>query len=212
MKGQLIKGALAAVLGLSLVGGGTYAAFNDVEAVNAKVEAGTLDLAVSPKVVFNISNLKPGDMMDRNFTIMNKGSLNIEKVLMHTSYTVTKNNQPVDAALAKEYADQFYVYWFTTELQPILDGLGKSVSGLTDLTAANHSVDITSYLKPSWLLPMLRPDLPVGDKDHIIMGLRFKNDDEREKNSRLFKQNKFQGLKMEVKFDLEATQYKGEQR
>ena len=69
---KLMSGALSAMLGISLIGGGTWAAFNDIERVNAEFSAGILDLSVSPTVVFDLDELKPGDYMIREFSITNQ--------------------------------------------------------------------------------------------------------------------------------------------
>ncbi|MFS0783740.1 TasA family protein [Bacillus sp. 1P06AnD] len=210
IKRKIITGALSAVLGISLVGGGTWAAFNDVEQVPAKVQAGTLDLAVNPKIVFDVPNLKPGDKMRRNFEITNAGTLDIEKVLMHTSYDVfNKQGKKVnDKALAREFADQYLVTFFTTDGAKIADGLDKTLAELKEKTDKNQSIDITTFIK----VITKDNDLPVGDTDKIVMELFFKDNVTRENNSRKFVQNKFQGYSLKLKFDLEATQYKGAEK
>lgn len=208
IKKMMMKGSLAAILGLSLVTGGTLAAFNDVEQVQSQLAAGTLDLAVNPTVVFNVGNLKPGDWMLRDFSIRNAGTLDIEKVLMYTSFTVKDGDDNVVAdARADEFADQFNLFLLTSDLQPILSGLNKSILELSHMT----DLDITTYLERILFFP-LRPNLPVGDNDHIIMGIDFKNILDREADGILYKQNQFQGWTIEVIFDLEATQFPGEER
>ena len=47
-KKKLGLGVASAALGLALVGGGTWAAFNDIETTQATYAAGTLDLNQSP--------------------------------------------------------------------------------------------------------------------------------------------------------------------
>nr|WP_304218540.1 TasA family protein [Fredinandcohnia onubensis] len=85
-KKKLTIGALSATLGLSLVAGGTWAAFNDVEQTSNTLGAGSLDLKLEPGtnkgIEFNITNLKPGDYMTRKIELVNKGTLAIKEVLM----------------------------------------------------------------------------------------------------------------------------------
>ncbi|MEI4622240.1 TasA family protein [Bacillus cereus] len=88
LKKKLGMGAMTAVLGLSLIGGGTYAYFSDKEVSNNTFAAGTLDLSVDPKVVIDVDNLKPGDEMERGFQLVNKGTLAIGDVKLLTDYTV----------------------------------------------------------------------------------------------------------------------------
>ena len=98
MKKKLGMGIGAAALGLSLIGGGTFAFFNDVEASNNTFAAGTLDLTLNPQTIIDVNNIKPGDKMTRTFKLENTGSLDISKVLLTTKYTVVdpKGNNKED--------------------------------------------------------------------------------------------------------------------
>lgn len=209
LKRKLVAGALTSALGLSLVGGGTWAAFNDVEAASGNYEAGILDLSVNPEIIFDIDKLVPGDHMARDFKIINTGNLDIEKVLMHTDYTVTdKDGNPV----TEDFGSQFKVRWLTSDFQPIITPLNSlTLAELKDLTDQGKSPDITTYLERVWLFP-LKPDLPVNDDDHIIMEVKFINDKEKDSTTGLYLQNKYQGLNLEVDFKFEATQYPGTSR
>ena len=46
---------------------------------NNTFAAGTLDLVANPKAVVDVSNLKPGDTIEKEFKLENKGSLNIKR-------------------------------------------------------------------------------------------------------------------------------------
>ncbi|KGP74122.1 TasA family protein [Pontibacillus yanchengensis] len=209
MKRKLAIGAITAMLGFSLVGGGTYAAFNDVESATGTYTAGELDLSVNPNIIFDIDKLVPGDHMLRDFKITNTGNVDIEKVLMHTDYTVTdKNGNPID----EDLGSQFKVRLLTSDLQPIITPFNSlTLSELKDLTESGNSPDITTYLERVWIFP-LKPNLPINDDDHIVMEVKFINDKQKDTNSGLYLQNKYQGLNLNVQFNLEATQYPGQNR
>ncbi|MBS4219461.1 SipW-dependent-type signal peptide-containing protein [Bacillus sp. FJAT-49711] len=93
IKKKLGLGLASAALGLSLVGGGTFAYFNDVEVNNSSFAAGTLDINVTANgannAIIDVGNLKPGDIMTRTFKLNNIGSLDVSKVLLTSKYTVT---------------------------------------------------------------------------------------------------------------------------
>lgn len=89
LKKKLGLGVASAALGLSLVGGGTYAYFSDTEVTNSTFATGTLNLVANPTTIINISNLKPGDTMLRSFKLENHGTLNIKNVLLNTNYTLS---------------------------------------------------------------------------------------------------------------------------
>ncbi|MFJ1121788.1 TasA family protein [Bacillus thuringiensis] len=88
IKKKLGMGVVTAALGLSLIGGGTYAYFSDKEVSQNTFAAGTLDLSVNPEVVINVDNIKPGDEMERGFQLVNKGTLAIGDVKLLTDYSV----------------------------------------------------------------------------------------------------------------------------
>ncbi|AXF55895.1 TasA family protein [Salicibibacter kimchii] len=86
IKKQLGMGVTTAVLGLTLIGGGTFAYFSDSEETNATFAAGTLDLTAEPTEVINVDNMAPGDSMTRDFELQNTGSLDIDTVTLETDY------------------------------------------------------------------------------------------------------------------------------
>lgn len=126
IKKRLGLGAMSAVMGLSLIGTGTWAAFNDVEKVSATVGAGELNLALGKyqdkSYKFLLSNLKPGDNMTREVVLKNDGSLAIKDVLMaielvnFTDYVPSEGEPGYSAGArangekaALSYLDQFKV-------------------------------------------------------------------------------------------------------
>ena len=80
LKKKLGAGVVSAALGLSLIGGGTYAYFSDQEVTNNKFAAGTLDFAMQPTTSLNLDNLKPGDKILKKFNIKNSGTLDIKDI------------------------------------------------------------------------------------------------------------------------------------
>lgn len=142
IKRNLLSGSLAACLGLSLISGGTWAAFNDKETATASVQAGTLDLKVyqvaGEEDTFNVSNLKPGDSMVRVFGIDNIGSLAIKEVLlsaMATNFVNGTNEYVEDTGLDNtldEYLDQFQVQLLSVVSRSIIDLDPNAVQQLLD--------------------------------------------------------------------------------
>src|SRR5699024_8842928 len=88
IKKQLGVGVMSLALGLSLIGGGTYAYFSDTEQTNNTFAAGTLDLTAEPTTIIDVDNLAPGDSIVRDFELQNSGTLDIEKVFLETDYNV----------------------------------------------------------------------------------------------------------------------------
>jgi spore coat-associated protein N len=89
LKKKLGLGVASAALGLSLVGGGTYAYFSDKAETTGTFAAGTLDLNANPTTIINVDKIKPGDTMLRSFKLANAGSLDIATINLATNYTVT---------------------------------------------------------------------------------------------------------------------------
>ncbi|MFD2882245.1 TasA family protein [Paenibacillus rhizoplanae] len=54
---------------MTLVGGGTFAYFSSTSTSSASFNNGTLSLQSDPSVIVNLSNLKPGDTVLRDFKL-----------------------------------------------------------------------------------------------------------------------------------------------
>lgn len=97
IKKKLGLGVASGALGLAMIGGGTWAAFNDVENLDNNFTAGTLNLGLTPGDTgvanFDIQNLKPGDEMVRTFRLSNTGSLSIQHVWMDITDLDFENGQ-----------------------------------------------------------------------------------------------------------------------
>jgi spore coat-associated protein N len=89
IKKTLGLGVASAALGLSLIGGGTFAYFSDTAQSTATFAAGTLDLTSDPSVIVDIANLKPGDTVTKSFKLKNSGTLDIGSILLKTTTEVT---------------------------------------------------------------------------------------------------------------------------
>lgn len=92
LKKKLGMGIASAALGISLVGGGTFAYFSDSAQTNGTFAAGTLDLNANPTTIINVKDIKPGDTMLRSFELKNDGSLDIATINLVSDYTVTDKN------------------------------------------------------------------------------------------------------------------------
>jgi spore coat-associated protein N len=231
IKRKLGLGVASAALGLSLIGGGTWAAFNDTATINNHFAAGTLDLVVgktnnSTPINFDLSNMKPGDNVQRIFKLNNAGSLAIKEVLLNT----TASNF-VDGTLPSNQADylsQFIIDFMqvdsenpapTFEPRAKVTKTGETLT-LADLVDGNY----VSKIKPEYLgagdkinlAPLTvaagrdaYKGIPVDptDSDNVFIQITFKNDLTKVGND--YVQNKYQGDKINFFFNLEATQWDG---
>jgi len=136
IKKKLGMGLASAALGISLIGGGTYAYFSDTAEQTNTFASGTIVLDVDPTVQVPMENLKPGDWMPRSFELQNNGTLDMEYVDLNTKYTVTKDGVQVSNALANKYAEQLYVQFLknTTGDEPYEVLFEVSLKDLRDLT------------------------------------------------------------------------------
>lgn len=89
IKKTLGLGIASAVLGVSLVGGGTYAYFSDEAVTNNTFAAGTLDLSTNKANIINLDSMKPGDKIIREFELNNIGNLDMSEIILNTEYSVT---------------------------------------------------------------------------------------------------------------------------
>lgn len=185
------KGVMTAALGLSLMGGGTFAYFSDTFETKNTFAAGTLDLSINPNAVVNIDNIKPGDEVYREFTFENKGSLDIYQVLLDTKYTVedAKSDNTDDLA---NHIKVTIMYNTSSATVPVVETtLAQLKEQTPDLTAIDEFVGSTQ-----------RPDgIPPGEKEKMFVLFQFVDNGE--------DQNQFQGDKLQVDWTFNAKQTPG---
>lgn len=180
-------------LGAALIGGGTFAYFSDQEAISNSFAAGTLDLAVDPTVVFDITDMKPGDFGNRWYEIANNGTLDIQNVYLTTDYTVTDAGNDNGAEDFGDYLRVNVKYnWDNGEVVVF----NKTLAELKAMTGSSRPDLIEAYFSATG------HHLPPGDVDSIFVQMEFVDNGA--------DQNHFQGDSAQVTWTLDATQTAGE--
>ncbi|WP_102026497.1 CalY family protein [Salirhabdus sp. Marseille-P4669] len=208
MKKKLGLGIASAALGLSLVAGGTYAYFNDVEETNNTFAAGTLDLSVDPTTIVDVGNLKPGDTIVREFVLANDGSLDISSVELLTDYIVNdaKGDNTDDfgkhiKVLFLENADKTGAGWVIGDYNDVI-----SETTLYDLQhmTPDGVENVQSWI--TWFFGLNGEDsgLPAGTSDQMYVAFEFVDNGQ--------DQNEFQGDALELTWTFDAKQTEGELR
>jgi len=192
-KKKLGLGIMSGIMGVSLIGGGTYAYFSDSEVTNNTFAAGTLDLSVQPTTIIDISNLAPGDSMTRAFELHNEGTLDIKNVTLGTTYTVVdaKGDNTEDFAKYIEVEflynmDQFNEFIYKTTLDQLKDMSPKAVSEKIFNEALDGGI------------------LKAGDEHDLVVKFNFLDNGE--------DQNQFQGDKLNLTWTFNASQGAGSDR
>ena len=208
LKKKLGAGVATAVLGLGLIGGGVFAYFSDSETTNNTFAAGTLDLSVDPTVIIDVDNLKPGDIMVREFVLGNEGSLDISIVDISTVTNVidAKGDNTDDFAkhikvLFLENADKTGDGWVIGDYNDVI-----SETTLYDLQ--NQTPDgvenVQSWVTHFFGLNGEDSGLSAGTSDNMYVAFEFVDNGE--------DQNEFQGDKLELEWTFTAHQTEGELR
>lgn len=189
IKKQIGMGVMSAALGLTLIGGGTYAYFSDSETTNNTFAAGTLDLSVDPTTVIDIDNLKPGDEMTRDFELQNNGSLDISKISLETNYNVIDakgdNNEDFGEHIEVEFlynADKFNEVVFETTLAELKEMTPDAVN---DEIFGNNGLE-------------------ADVENDLVVKFNFVDNGE--------DQNQFQGDSLELEWTFNAEQSAGEDK
>jgi spore coat-associated protein N len=189
-KKKLGMGIMAGIMGVSLIGGGTYAYFSDSEVTNNTFAAGTLDLSVQPTTIINIENIAPGDTMTRTFELHNEGTLDIKDVTLDTTYTVVDANGDNTEDFAKNIEveflynmDQFNEIIYKTTLDQLKGMSPKAVSEKIFNEALDGGI------------------LKAGEEHDLVVKFNFLDNG---KN-----QNQFQGDKLNLTWTFNATQGTG---
>lgn len=193
IKKKLGMGIASAALGLSMVIGGTFAYFSDAETSNNTFAAGTLDLAVQPTEIINVDNLKPGDWMARTFELQNNGTLDIQKVLLETSYTVNDANGDNTEDFGNHILVEF-LYNVDQVNEVIYE---TTLYDLQSMTPEAVSEEI--------FLPIIGEEgLAAGTSDDLLVKFIFVDNGQ--------DQNEFQGDTLNLEWTFNALQTPGEQR
>ncbi|MEK5441864.1 MULTISPECIES: TasA family protein [unclassified Fredinandcohnia] len=193
MKKKLGLTAATAILGLGLIGGGTFAYFSDTEVSNNSFAAGTLDLELkstddSAYVDLSVDNMKPGDWTIKQLRLYSEGSLKIKDVKMNVDYTVSDTNG--DNA-GEDFADHILVRISENRQNGpvVLDW--TPLSEIEDLVVAE---DLNSKTGP------------LNNSDRQVLIFNYKFDDNGAD------QNKFQDDKLDFQLIFDASQQDGELR
>ena len=191
LKKQLSMGIITAALGLTLIGGGTYAYFSDTEDTNSTFAAGTLDLSAEPTQIIDIDNMKPGDTMTRDFVLKNNGSLDIKNVSLETDYTVVDvqgdNEEDFGKYIEVEFlynADQLNEVVYKTTLSELKDMSPEAI----EEKVFEEILD--------------QGGLESGNKNDFVVKFNFLDNNK--------DQNQFQGDKLNLEWTFHAKQADGE--
>lgn len=183
---KITKGVMTAALGMSLIGGGTFAYFSDAVETQNTFAAGNLDLGMNPNAVVNISNIKPGDEIYREFTLENNGTLKINEVLLNTQYTVEDANSDNTDDFAK-HIKVTIMYNTSSATSPIIE------TTLYDLQ--NQTPDVTEI--DNFVGGGEVPDgIDAGQQEKIFVLFEFVDNNE--------DQNQFQGDTLKVDWTFNA--------
>jgi|SRR5690625_711918 len=193
IKKKLGMAVASAALGLTLVGGGTYAYFSDTAVSNNTFAAGTLDLSAEPTEIIDIDNMKPGDEMVRDFELQNNGTLDMKKVYLETEYSVIDaegdNDEDFGEHIEVEFlynADNFDEVIYETTLAELKDMAPEAV--------AENVFD-----------PMLGDGgLEAGTENDFVVKFNFVDNGE--------DQNQFQGDELKLEWTFIAEQSDGENK
>jgi spore coat-associated protein N len=202
IKKKLGIGILTGVMGLSLVGGGTWAAFTDEEKANNSFAAGTLNLALLDKntdplsQALSISNMKPGDSKEYEIYFDNIGTLAIKDIMMRGQLTGWQNGAKPDGEIKADFENtqgQFLQQFLIS----VKDGTGADVFAempLEEFLSAGPRDAIALATVPETGLPV------ENDLDKIVVKLTFENNTN---------QNKYMGDSAQFKLLFTANQQDG---
>lgn len=184
---------MSAALGLTLIGGGTYAYFSSEATTNNTFAAGTLDLSAEPTTIIDVENLQPGDSIERDFELQNNGSLDIDKVTLETDYSVID----AEGDNTEDFGEHILVEFLynADKLDEVI--YEATLAELKEMTpeAINEHIFYPAFGEEG---------LPVGSTDDLVVKFNFVDNDEN--------QNQFQGDSLELEWTFVAQQIAGEEK
>lgn len=192
LKKKLGLGVASAALGLSLIGGGTYAYFSDTAEASGNFAAGTLDLSADPTTIIDVDNIKPGDTMLRSFDLVNGGSLDIASITLDTDYTVNDAQSDNTEDFGKHIRVNFLINADKLDA-PIFS------TTLSDLKSMSPDV-IEGNIFSGWLAER-GGKLAAGTSDKLYVQYEFVENNE--------DQNEYQGDSLVLNWTFNAEQGAG---
>lgn len=210
VKKKLGLGLASAALGISLIGGGTYAYFSDEAQIHNGFAAGTLNLEVGKypgtqwPINFDLTNLRPGDTVERTFDLKNTGSLAIEDTYLDFA-KVSVSNPLNTGATEDDFLSALTVSYF---YETVVNGqyvpqsiLVSNPITLKDAIAGNY----IGKIQPNFLVGTklnLTPDgINAGSYGRYRIMISFPETNQ--------SQNELQGMVAKVDFNLDARQVMG---
>ncbi|WP_077358425.1 TasA family protein [Virgibacillus halodenitrificans] len=197
IKKKLGMGIATAVLGVGLIGGGTFAYFSDQEVNASSFAAGTLDINVAgndaDNAIIDVGNLKPGDTMTRNFKLNNTGSLNVSKVLLTSNYDVIDANGDNAGADFGEHIKVKFLINKDKKTEVVHETTLKKLS----------EADVVDRDLLGWILGGEKDGLKAGTSDELTVKFEFVDKGD---------QNVFQGDSLKLDWTFDAKQTSGESK
>lgn len=195
MKKKLGMGITAAALGLSLIGGGTVAYFSDKEVTQNTFAAGTLDLSVDPQVLVNLDQLKPGDVVDRGFQLINNGTLPIQNIHLLTNYNVVDAKEDNGEQDFGDHIKVKFLWNLDKNTTPIWE------TTLSELKKATADGKVTDLIDKG-IVDYEGKGLAPHTDDTIFVEFEFADNGQ--------DQNVFQGDQLNLNWTFNATQEPGD--
>jgi predicted ribosomally synthesized peptide with SipW-like signal peptide len=192
LKKKLGMGVASAALGLSLIGGGTFAYFSDKEVSNNTFAAGTLDLALNPKTIVDIKDLKPGDSVKKEFLLKNNGTLAIKDVKLATKYDVKDAKGDNAGADFGEHIKVKFIWNWDKQSEPVYE------TTLAELQKLDPDVVAKDVFAPEW---GENGGLAPNSEDYLWVEFEFEDKGD---------QNIFQGDSLNLEWTFNASQGEGE--
>ncbi|KAF0822216.1 TasA family protein [Cytobacillus firmus] len=212
IKKKLGLGLASAALGISLVGGGTFAYFSDEATIHNGFAAGTLNLEVGNypgtqwPINFDLQNLRPGDKVERTFDLKNTGTLAIEDTYLDFA-KVSVNNTLNTGATDDDFLNALQVSYFVEtvtqgDYNPESILINSQTITLKDAIEGNYSGKIKSdYLTSDGKLNLTPDGIDAGSFGRYRIMVHFPETNQ--------PQNKLQGMVAKVDFNLDARQVMG---
>lgn len=140
IKKEIVSSLILAFLGLGLIVGGTNAYFSDTKETANTFELGLMNLGINKESIIQLDDFIPGDTVQGDFELTNDGSVDMQEVVLHSSYELIDKGQNNNGDDLGNHINVEFLHHESVLFEKLLSELnGNPIKILNEFTAGSKA-------------------------------------------------------------------------